>query len=67
MTDLTYTSSYKDPKRKVGSQSEIPNVQIIGEDIHVSGYQDFIINKKTTAISFRKKQSKFFIRWKFNF
>lgn len=59
MTDLTYTSGYKDPKRKVGSQSEIPNIQIIGENIHVSGYQDFIINKKTRAISFRKKQSKF--------
>ena len=59
MTDLISTSKYKDPKRKVGSQSEIPNIKIVGNDIHVLGYQRFIINKNTRAISFQKKHTKF--------
>ena len=59
MTDLISTSNYKDPKRKVGSQSEIPNIKIVGNDIHVLGYQRFIINKKTRAITLQKKRQKF--------
>lgn len=39
--------TYKDPKRKVGSQQENPVIKYLGQDIHVSGYQNFIINKGT--------------------
>lgn len=59
MTDLKSTSSYKDPNRKVGSQSETPHIKTVGQNVHVSGYQKFIINKNTRAITFQIKHQKF--------
>jgi len=50
---------YKDPKRKIGSQSEKPRIKYNGENIRVLGYQDFTINKKTKLIKYNKKNSKF--------
>ena len=51
--------TYKDPKRNVGSQSETPVIKYLGKDIHVSGYQKFIINKETQKIKFLTKINKF--------
>jgi len=51
--------TYKDPKRKVGSQQENPVIKYLGQDIHVSGYQNFIINKGTREIKFLTKINKF--------
>lgn len=39
--------SYKDPKRKVGSQSEIPSIDEDTNIITVKGYQNFTINKSS--------------------
>ena len=39
--------TYKDPKRKVGSQSEIPSIKYKDDKIIVGGYQRFTIDKKT--------------------
>lgn len=52
-------SNYKDPRRKVGSQSETPGIKYQGQNIVVSGYQNFIINKKTREITFLSKIKKF--------
>ena len=54
-----HNSNYKDPKRNVGSQSETPVIKYLGKDIHVSGYQKFIINKETQKIKFLTKTNKF--------
>ena len=54
-----HSSNYKDPKRKVGSQTETPVIKYLGQDIHVSGYQKFIINKETKKIKFVTKTNKF--------
>jgi len=50
---------YKDPKRKCGSQSEIPKIKYKGDMIIVSGYQKFAINKKTKNIKYIGKENKF--------
>ena len=50
---------YKDPKRKVGSQSETPKVEFKNDKLKISGYQNFIINKKTRKIEYIGKKSKF--------
>ena len=54
-----HSSNYKDPKRKVGTQTETPVIKYLGQDIHVSGYQKFIINKETKKIKFVTKTNKF--------
>ena len=51
--------TYKDPKRKIGSQSEIPNIRFENDKIIVGGYQRFVINKKTLDIKYIKKKEKF--------
>ena len=50
---------YKDPKRKIGSQSEIPKIKFKDDNIIVSGYQKFVINKKTRNIEYIGKKTKF--------
>ena len=52
-------SNYKDPRRKVGSQSETPRIKYQDQNIVVGGYQNFIINKKTREITFLSKMKKF--------
>lgn len=49
---------YKDKKRKVGSQSEVPSFKIIGEEVIVSGYQRFSIFKNKKIV-FKQKVNKF--------
>ena len=49
--------SYRDPKRKVGSQSETPKIH--DGLIMVSGYQEFIISKVNRSIIFISKPYKF--------
>lgn len=55
----TLYKPYKDPKRKIGSQSETPKIQLKDDNIIVSGYQRFVINKKTRNIEYIGKKSKF--------
>jgi len=55
MTDV----NYKDARRKVGSQSETPTIKYENENIIIGGYQKFIINKETRAITFKTKLAKF--------
>lgn len=50
---------YKDPKRKIGSQSETPSISLKNDNITVNGYQRFIINKNTKKITFLEKSTKF--------
>ena len=50
---------YKDPKRNIGSQSEIPKINFKDDNIIVSGYQKFVINKKTRNIEYIGKKTKF--------
>lgn len=50
---------YKDPKRKIGSQSEIPQIVVKDDKVIVSGYQKFEINKKTRGIKIIGKKRKF--------
>ena len=50
---------YKDPIRQIGSQSETPKIQFEDDNIIVSGYQKFIINKKTKNIKYKGKKNKF--------
>lgn len=50
---------YKDPIRKIGSQSEIPKIELNNNKVIVSGYQRFIIDKKTRIIEFIEKENKF--------
>lgn len=47
--------SYKDPKRKVGSQSEIPSIDEDTNIITVKGYQNFTINKSSLDINAKSK------------
>jgi SAM-dependent methyltransferase len=54
-----HNKTYKDPKRKVGSQKETPIIKYEGDNIIVTGYQSFIINKKTRNIKYIKKKNKF--------
>ncbi len=44
---------YRDPKRKIGSQSETPKIEIKGNEVFVSGYQNFKINIITKKITFK--------------
>jgi len=53
------TPPYMDVKRKVGSQSEIPSIHSSSDDIIVSGYQEFTINRKTHMIKYKKKVEKY--------
>ena len=50
---------YKDPKRKIGSQSEIPSLIYKNNNIIVNSYQKFIINEKTKKIEYISKHKKF--------
>lgn len=45
--------NYRDPKRKIGSQSETPKIKIKGNEVFVSGYQNFKINIITKKITFK--------------
>tara|TARA_B100001175_G_scaffold248677_1_gene215556 strand:+ start:12690 stop:13400 length:711 start_codon:yes stop_codon:yes gene_type:complete len=45
--------NYRDPKRKIGSQSETPKIEIKGNEVFVSGYQNFKINIITKKITFK--------------
>ena len=56
---LNSLSNYRDPRRKVGSQSETPFIKYIGENIQIGGYQNFLINKETRVITFPSKRKKF--------
>lgn len=56
---LTNDKPYKDPKRKIGSQKEVPKIEFKDDYIIVSGYQTFIINKKTKNIEYKGKKNKF--------
>ncbi len=56
---MTSNSNYKDPKRKVGSQSEVPKIKYENNKIIINGYQNFTINKKNKNIDFLKKKEKF--------
>jgi len=51
--------TYKDPIRKIGSQSETPELIQKNETIYVGGYQIFTINQNTKSITLYKKQKKF--------
>tara|TARA_B100000497_G_C7546837_1_gene330705 strand:+ start:166 stop:840 length:675 start_codon:yes stop_codon:yes gene_type:complete len=50
--------SYKDPKRKVGSQSEIPSIKDESNLISVFGYQKFTIDKSSLIIKSKLKFEK---------
>ena len=56
---LIFMSTYKDPIRKVGSQSEVPSIMYNNNDIIVNGYQRFSINKQTNYITYHTKMNKF--------
>tara|TARA_Y100000746_G_C15400245_1_gene406067 strand:- start:465 stop:1193 length:729 start_codon:yes stop_codon:yes gene_type:complete len=45
--------TYRDPKRKIGSQSETPKIKVKGNEVIVSGYQNFNINTITKQITFK--------------
>ena len=51
--------TYKDKRRKVGSQSETPKITIKDNNLKVSGYQNFMINITTKEITFKSYQYKF--------
>lgn len=42
--------SYKDPKRKIGSQSEIPEINIVNNVFNIKGYQKFSIDENKNII-----------------
>lgn len=50
---------YRDPKRKIGSQSESPSIKYENENIIVKGYQIFTIDKITRRITYKGKKEKF--------
>lgn len=52
-------NTYKDPIRKVGSQKEVPTINISNNEIKVNGYQIFNINKNNKSLLFLKKTYKF--------
>lgn len=49
--------TYKDPKRKVGNQSEVPHIKIDGDITKVTGYQKYHISKD--GINYFSKQKKY--------
>jgi SAM-dependent methyltransferase len=51
-------SNYKDSKRKVGSQSEIPSIEENSNAIIVKGYQNFTIAKTSLVINAKSKFEK---------
>lgn len=51
-------SNYKDSKRKVGSQSEIPSIENKSNIIIVKGYQNFTIEKISLVINAKSKFEK---------
>ena len=52
-------SSYTDPNRGVGTQSEVPSISINNDIIRVDGYQKFTLNIKNKNLSFNGKKNKF--------
>jgi 2-polyprenyl-3-methyl-5-hydroxy-6-metoxy-1,4-benzoquinol methylase len=56
---MSFNNTYKDPKRKVGSQKEVPTINILKNEIIVNGYQHFNINKTTKSLIYLKKKAKF--------
>lgn len=50
--------NYKDPKRKVGSQNEIPSIEENSNAIIVKGYQNFTIDKTSFVINAKNKFEK---------
>lgn len=50
--------NYKDPKRKVGSQNEIPSIEENSNTIIVKGYQNFTIDKTSLVINSKSKFEK---------
>lgn len=52
-------SSYTDPNRGVGTQSEVPSISINNDIIRVDGYQKFTFNIKNKILSFNGKKNKF--------
>jgi len=52
-------NSYIDPHRKIGSQSEPPEIKISPHLIEVKGYQCFNINRETKEIILKNKPQKF--------
>ena len=56
---LNSEETYKDPKRKVGSQSETPKIEYRDNKILIDGYQKFIIDKKTRVMSVSSNAKKF--------
>lgn len=51
--------TYKDPKRKVGSQAETPKINLHDDLVMISGYQTFNISKFDKNIQFISKPYKF--------
>lgn len=49
---------YKDPKRKVGSQSETPTLQDNSNNLLIGGYQRFTISKVNQNVSVLKNENK---------
>ena len=52
-------STYVDPNRNNGTQSEIPSITVNPQNIIVEGYQKFSINRETNFITFDNRSSKF--------
>ena len=50
--------NYKDPRRKVGSQNEIPSIEENSNTIIVKGYQNFTIDKTSLVINAKSKFEK---------
>jgi SAM-dependent methyltransferase len=50
--------NYKDPRRKVGSQNEIPSIEENSNTIIVKGYQNFTIDKTSLVINSKSKFEK---------
>ena len=52
-------STYVDPNRNNGTQSELPSVTVNPQNIIVKGYQKFSINRATNFVKFDNRSSKF--------
>ena len=50
--------TYKDKKRKIGSQEEVPKITFDNDMLRVEGYQEFDINRKSNIV-LKKKIKKF--------
>ena len=59
MQGIESNKTYKDPNRKHGSQSEVPSIKVVNNDIIVDGYHSFTVNSATKNITFSKKIDKF--------